>query len=1238
MSSAICQNFVQNAWKKELCSNCFKSKDEHLKRAAAKAVKAASTLILNQPKNSIIRSNNKLSKPKRNVNFTKELTQVIGFGGEDWSSDQGDDEEEEPNDNNEADDECQSSEDDERELQRLTKANTDFNANSLNVSSETKKSYAQLKLGKPQYDSDGKKQSLVISVTPFGEEKKSSLGLGKSHIPIIAKTKDSIIENKNNIVLTSYTSKSTELKEEKSLLEEITETLEKSKNPIQIITRKKTQKDIVLAIPEKKTTTIEEPKLVKNIIPERKNGLSRNGVVKREEKPVVYQSSAGKIEVSAKKMIFSKVKEDNTDESNTSSSDDASIDGEKTGVSAFSREQVGEPDGKADSDNSNEAPSLPLTLPPALDTPVTSPEKPKIPNKPSTILIRKNPHQFIQPTQQEPSNVLTSFMSEAKPTCQLVKRDSNGSDIALKSVGNFFLNNNKRKAPKPPNPTEDIGIYTKNNLNGSLTSDCPVVREKEKRERASSCSPKLRNDGTDSTSICDDPQGENSSIGSDTLDSSIPAPAPRRSLSLSTDSLANGEVKKDKNRPRFSLKKFLRISSGKELPKAQLDVYRSEQDLRPQPKPRLEIVHPLDLNGRSVEVLNKDHQQDNKVTEIYLPRIQIVANPALTSINPVNNKPSPPPRSNHLLNEDAHKPVLPHPPKSAEILTKQRQVQLNNIKNNPNRPKTDSVYANIGEVRSAIAPNKPQRTASMRDRENQPPLLKSSSNKENLYEYVISGNTTVGSNRSSSPEADSSTSSGSSGGGSGGKSQLQVQLRAEGTGAEYYKGSYAQQMPRSVSLTYCGSETESEIYAPYSYYGSESEIAEDENEWNNSTGRTHKLRSRKGRSIVHRNLEDNYGAVVIANHEALAQVLENIQHNNNTFIPLHLRPLKSSPTLRFTDFSLSTPTASPSTINVGRYTFRTATYCNQPVTLSIVSSAGGGPARGGSGGTLLTTSMLAATGLTMPTVVEFSDVVPREEVVVFGEDAGEDLLKEVDVEKESMVQATIAVLPLLQLTTMQSYGVQQQSKPIPSNQPTINNNVGRLDDISKDAVFVLLQLVNALKTLQAQGIEELPLSLDTFVLAKDADRDVYYRLYVLQGSSSDEPSNASTTSGSLCSCAASALSLLRPAAGRLYPLLHRLLDAERAVCLTQVRSVLEFSLWGPSDVTLGNSVRERELALQRWLDLQRATVLHGLVCTKVQLTVYEECHLLFLVRSNAKMLCDASLLLDSVTAAQQTKA
>lgn len=45
---------------------------------------------------------------------------------------------------------------------------------------------------------------------------------------------------------------------------------------------------------------------------------------------------------------------------------------------------------------------------------------------------------------------------------------------------------------------------------------------------------------------------------------------------------------------------------------------------------------------------------------------------------------------------------------------------------------------------------------------------------------------------------------------------------------------------------------------------------------NRTTKTVNRLRMRKGRSVVHKNLEDNYGAVIVANHEALAQVLEQV--------------------------------------------------------------------------------------------------------------------------------------------------------------------------------------------------------------------------------------------------------------------------------------------------------------------------------------------------------------------------
>lgn len=111
--------------------------------------------------------------------------------------------------------------------------------------------------------------------------------------------------------------------------------------------------------------------------------------------------------------------------------------------------------------------------------------------------------------------------------------------------------------------------------------------------------------------------------------------------------------------------------------------------------------------------------------------------------------------------------------------------------------------------------------------------------------------------------------------------------------------------------------------------------------------------------------------------------------------------------------------------------------------------------------------------------------------------------------------------------------------------------------------------------------------------------------------------------GTLCKCAHSALTDMLPAT-KITPVLADILQQERAESLSKAKAVLEFVLWGPSDVALTGSVKERELALQRWLDLERATVLHGLVRTRVELTVYDECHLMFLVRSTAKMMNDAA--------------
>lgn len=1168
MSSAICQNFVQNAWKKELCSNCFKSIDEHQEKPKPKPI----NLISNDKVSGIIKSNKK-AKTKNSVCFDKDLVEVIGYGGEDWCSDN----EDTVDDNDSSEDEIvvDSDEESSKELQRITKENTDFNTVSLK-DIEIKKSYTQLLLGKPVVDSSGKKQTLLVSVTPFGED--STPHIKKINTKTVSQipraksnNKEIVAENETNVILTSY-SKNGESKEEKSLLDEISETLENGKNPIQIMVKKKAQKEILLTNESNKENIEDQTQSIqKSLVSEKKINLSRTPALKRDsEKPVMYQTSTAKIELmntkniklnkdsvntakvktdskNIEKVDVNNIKADKKDMQTTSNfiraeilhsksdfSDTKDVKDEinSTVANAFenklledkvtslpppipakyipfsqSRDLAGKPDGREDP-VSNETPPLPKTPPPVLESQSSFLH--------GTQPLYEKPKIPSKPTtvMLKKTQVIQTF-NKLPENIPLNRQDSNELDSKC----------NKRKAPLPP---EEL-LYTRST-----------------REQSS--------------------EVEAIYVSAD--------PLPRKSLS--TDCLAVDDKRKEKNKARFSLKKFLRMGSHKDLPKLTTEVSIKHDEN----KPKLVIVHPSELNGTKVEVVSKqllDQVDYQSVGHEYsTPNGEYESYPI-----PKAAKPPPPPRNHHEYN--SNKPSLPTPPKSIEILNKQKQLS----RNNSATKQQETVYANIGEVRSSIVPNKPVRTASMREREaalqqkqmvrkqihNYEPLNVRKDATENVYDYINS-------TRSSSPDSDSSPDKGSP------KSKnLRLGKRSESTidvSGEYFK--YGN-IPRSMSLTYCGSETESEIYSPYGFYGSETEVTEDDHDWIQH-GRTHKLRSRKGRSIVHKNLEDNYGAVVVANHEALAQVLENIQQMNH--IQPALRGLKTLSNLRWTDFSMK----STNPVVVGSRVFHQAMWGTHNVTVAV------------SAGTIISNTMSLGTFNLTP-IIEFSDLIPQSYLATF----------ETIDDDNKQIQATAWILPYLQINTIQSYGDLLKTKTE--------------EESWKGSNFVMLQLVNALKTLQAQGIEELPMSLSSFVLHKDMDKESHHRLCVLLGMTVDLASKShQEKQGTLCMCALKALNFLHPSP-KITPLLQSLLSHERAVSLTQVKSVLEFSLWGPSDVSLGSTIKERELALQRWLDLQRATVLHGLVCTRVQLTVYEECHLLFLVRSNARMMCDASLLIES---------
>lgn len=59
---------------------------------------------------------------------------------------------------------------------------------------------------------------------------------------------------------------------------------------------------------------------------------------------------------------------------------------------------------------------------------------------------------------------------------------------------------------------------------------------------------------------------------------------------------------------------------------------------------------------------------------------------------------------------------------------------------------------------------------------------------------------------------------------------------------------------------------------------------------------------------------------------------------------------------------------------------------------------------------------------------------------------------------------------------------------------------GLCDDVQcREVAFIMLQLLNALKMMQAKGHEEMPLSLSNVVMIREADKDTQSKLCILQG-------------------------------------------------------------------------------------------------------------------------------------------
>lgn len=425
-----------------------------------------------------------------------------------------------------------------------------------------------------------------------------------------------------------------------------------------------------------------------------------------------------------------------------------------------------EPDGSADPDAADadrrslsfdsEAPALPSSPPPINSEPRMSflhktsvKEKPTVPIKPTVSIIKA----FVkrQPNVAE-QQVITQLQQIMKPYPAIDSSTNEISEMSATKIESPDTQKLKKtRAPEPPSPnngyenvkvtsersdkdsTKEIRIletspshkdtnedpafksktddqytylYTRNTTGSIGKSSSPVIREKDKRERAT-INPKFRSLNTFSS---------NYKNHAEKARPTTPEPAPRKVLSMSQDCLLDDKKKKNK----FSIKKFLRMGSSKssepiydKRESAYGKMILSDKDGMPgdrSSKPRLVIIHPIDINQMEVEVV----KEMGKVSEI------------------VTGKPPPPLRKG--LNA-MNKPTRPPPPKSAEVRKKLKQG-FNDSNSQKPLVKEDSVYANLGEIRSAIAPRKPERTASMREREAQLELARKRLSSKHEFEEI----------------------------------------------------------------------------------------------------------------------------------------------------------------------------------------------------------------------------------------------------------------------------------------------------------------------------------------------------------------------------------------------------------------------------------------------------------------------------------------------------------------------
>lgn len=264
-----------------------------------------------------------------------------------------------------------------------------------------------------------------------------------------------------------------------------------------------------------------------------------------------------------------------------------------------------------------------------------------------------------------------------------------------------------------------------------------------------------------------------------------------------------------------------------------------------------------------------------------------------------------------------------------------------------------------------------------------------------------------------------------------------------------------------------------------------------------------------------------------------------------------------------------------------------------------------------------------------PVSAEFHDFVPSKYLKTnyFEDDSG----SESTPDDDNLVNCKLALLPRSMPITLETYADQTEVKMEKQR-----------EQHEKEVTFILIQLLSALKYLQAEGIEEISNDFDTFILLRYTNCRYPHLVILPEALAYGRLTRNKTAPKSLCGFALDSLHLLLHTDKLSTPIsdgfqrVSELLEAERSNSLTQSKVLLEHLLWIKLPLSLSLRGAEAvEFAVQTWLDRLRAQTVAKILRKVLRRgrelpDISDELHANFLLHSTVKHIVDNHKILSTL--------